>query len=254
MSVKLATSNPTSPVASRSPEPERAALAAAIAAAAKTEMALQKARAAVDRGSRLVADAEAKRQAAIDRVARAKQHEARRIAAAIGSGRQVEVEGGLRAARAAEVEAGDGADAAHLAAKQLSEMLPELETAHRLSLNAIEVEINKIMAQECRRVIDEARTLRSKLLATWSVLSVLSVSSDQGFQRPDGGSSIEAMTFLDQLQKPMRGLLESVAEVTETIFFDAIVAAQASAAGPYRAWREELHTNPEAVLAQTDQA
>jgi hypothetical protein len=156
--------------ASREPRsPEREALATAITSAADAERTADRGRVAVARATELVAELESKLAVAVSSVARAREHQGRRVAAAVSSGRVMPASV-MRAARDAELEAEDALESALAAVEQLRTRLTDFEDESRRAALNVEAAVNAVLGVAAAPLIEEFERIKSELPKRQSAL------------------------------------------------------------------------------------
>jgi hypothetical protein len=144
--------------------PERARLAAAIAAAQEAEQAADGVRHAIARARDAVAKAETRLETARASVANVKSEQIRRVAASAATGAPVGAASTMKEARAVEIDASDELDIAQAALAQLQAQLPDLDTAAAHAADHRTAAVDIVLRTAAERLLTEARQFEEQAL------------------------------------------------------------------------------------------
>jgi hypothetical protein len=225
----------------QSADPLRADLKRAIEAVAPKRKAIERNRDGQERAGALIAELEAKLEAATAATARAKERQGARLAAALANDRQVSL-GSMTAARTREQEVADSLDSARGALTQLDAGLVEREEEARAAELRVEAAINAILAREAVEMIERLEKLKLESQRLQAILHFV-----RGRRaRAIGGGRREV---IPELAEPLR---EIEPRITHAVEVDAVFFASAmeqhAAAQEYAAACAALRENAEAKL------
>jgi hypothetical protein len=150
--------------------PHRASLAEAIEERKEMSLALERAKAAVERANGLVGDAERHSEAVKIALASARDGREARLREAVQGGDVIEAAVSRREARFAEIDAADELEAARKVLVDCMAALADADEDVRRAKDRVESAVAPILAAEIERVIAEAESLQAALDAKRSTL------------------------------------------------------------------------------------
>jgi len=215
MSLKLASTDTSEQ--SRS-DPSRESLRQKIDELAEATRLAERAHSAVTKAQALVASLDTEHANAVAAVARAREHQGRRAAAAIAAGHAMPAST-TRAARNRELEIEDERDSAQVALQALIEQAAAADEEKTRAELHVGAAINAILAHEAVRLVDELEKLKLEIADRQSVLYFI---GNRG-SIPHGNY----MHQVSELSAPLAKIEPKITEAMEVgLIFDHVFAEQ----------------------------
>jgi hypothetical protein len=149
----------------------------------------------------------------------------------------------LKAARAAEVQSPDELESARTALKQLQAQQTQIEDGVALAEANITVAINSLLAPLGQAAIEQLRELDARVALRLGLLKfILEIGTERGPRLRDDTAS--ELRVEEAIRRPLESLRRDVND-----YFSTRIGADVQAT--MRAWaqsREELRTDPDALL------